>query len=193
MSSDFVEIIKPVKYDVFIFSVDENNIIKQYGVYEEKYEMNLECVAHFKIECINIPEYRNNYKLKDGELVELSEEEKPIITPQLSEIEILEGKVTALEESQTVQDMLIDDLVFEVIPSIEQQVQQGVEGVTLNNMISRGSEGMAGYLARKIIDGRDYRTVFKTNAYKQYQDEVDTILELEGHAHLIKRDELGVL
>lgn len=115
------------------------------------------------------------------------------LPPVPNEMEVLKARVDVLEESQTVQDMLIDDLVFEVIPSIEQQVQQGVEGVTLNNMISRGSEGMAGYLARKIIEGRDYRTVFKTNAYKQYQDEVDTILELEGHAHLIKRDELGVL
>lgn len=109
------------------------------------------------------------------------------------ELETLKLQQASFDEIQTVQAMLIDDLVFEVIPSIEQQVQQGVEGVTLNNMISRGSEGMAGYLARKIIEGRDYRTVFKTNAYKQYQDEVDTILELEGHAHLIKRDELGVL
>lgn len=136
-----------------------------------------------------------DYELVDFELIRTAEEVSQLEpnNPQPSKIEILEKKVTALEESQTVRDMLIDDLVFEVIPSVEAQVQQGVEGVTLNNMISRGSEGMAGYLARKIIDGRDYRTVFKTNAYKQYQDEVDTILELEGHAHLIKRDELGVL
>ena len=134
----------------------------------------------------------------EEEIKQWEEENKPLQEPTeleliKQELETLKLQQASFDESQKVQDMLIDDLVFEVIPSIEQQVQQGVEGVTLNNMISRGSEGMAGYLARKIIEGRDYRTVFKTNAYKQYQDEVDTILELEGHAHLIKRDELGVL
>ena len=110
-----------------------------------------------------------------------------------SKIEILEGKVTALEESQQVQDFLIDDLVFEVIPTLEQQIDLGtspaqdVTGVLSNRLINKGGDGMAGYLARKIIDGRDYATVFKTNAYKQYQDEVDTILELEGRSDLINR------
>ena len=124
----------------------------------------------------------------------LADKDKP---PTPNEMEVLKARLNEVENVNAGLlleiEMLIDDLVFEVIPSIEQQVQQGVEGVTLNNMISRGSEGMVGCLARKIIEGRDYRTVFKTNAYKQYQDEVDTILELEGHAHLIKRDELGVL
>lgn len=107
--------------------------------------------------------------------------------------EILKEKVTALEESQVVQDFLIDDLVFEVIPTLEQQIDLGtspaqdVTGVLSNRLINKGGDGMAGYLARKIIDGRDYATVFKTNAYKQYQDEVDTILELEGRSDLINR------
>lgn len=143
-----------------------------------------------------------DYELVDFNLINTPEEVSNLkpTKPQPTELELIKQELETLklqqasfDESQTVQDMLIDDLVFEVIPSIEQQVQQGVEGVTLNNMISRGSEGMVGCLARKIIEGRDYRTVFKTNVYKQYQDEVDTILELEGHAHLIKRDELGVL
>ena len=59
--------------------------------------------------------------------------------------------------------------------------------VLLNRLIKQGGAGMAAYLAKKIIEGRDYRTVFRTNAYKQYQDEVDTILELEGRGDLIKR------
>lgn len=46
---------------------------------------------------------------------------------------------------------------------------------------------MAAYLAQKIIEGRDYATVFKTKLYKAYQDEVDTNLTLEGHANLIVR------
>lgn len=46
---------------------------------------------------------------------------------------------------------------------------------------------MSAYLALKIIEGRDYATVFKTRLYKAYQDDVDTILTLEGHAHLIVR------
>ena len=46
---------------------------------------------------------------------------------------------------------------------------------------------MAAYLAQKIIEGRDYATVFKTRLYKAYQDDVDTILSLEGYAHLIVR------
>lgn len=46
---------------------------------------------------------------------------------------------------------------------------------------------MAAYLAQKIIEGRDYATVFKTRLYKSYQDDVDTILTLEGNAQLIIR------
>ena len=119
--------------------------------------------------------------------------EQKDLPPQPSKIEILKEKVTALEESQVVQDFLIDDLVFEVIPTLEQQINLGtspaqkVASVLSNRLINKGGDGMAGYLARKIIDGRDYATVFKTNAYKQYQDEVDTILELEGRSDLIKR------
>lgn len=141
-----------------------------------------------------------DYELVDFELIRTAEEVSQLkpTQPQQSKIEILEGKVTALEESQIVQDALIDDIVFEVIPSLETQIASsttnpGEVATLLNKNIKKlktnkkGRDGMAAYLAKKIIEGRDYRTVFKTNAYKQYQDEVDTILELEGRGDLIDR------
>ena len=119
--------------------------------------------------------------------------EQKDLPPKPSEMEIIKQKVFLLEESQQVQDLLIDDIVFEVIPTLESQIGSQSSTTVLNNKLSSlnkikgDGQGMAGYLARKIIEGRDYATVFKTNSYKQYQDEVDTILELEGRGDLIKR------
>lgn len=100
----------------------------------------------------------------------------------------LEEEVAQLKASQSLQDSIIDDLVFEVIPTLESQIAitQPVTQV-LVKMVNKGGIGMAAYLAQKIMDGKDYVRVFKTVSYKQYQDEVDTILELEGYGHLIKR------
>lgn len=153
---------------------------------EDITEYDITTPLHTEFLCVK-PKWNGTEWVEGATQEEIKEWKETFNKPSApNEMEVLKARLNEI-------DMLIDDLVFEVIPSIEQQVQQGVEGVTLNNMISRGSEGMVGCLARKIIEGRDYRTVFKTNVYKQYQDEVDTILELEGHAHLIKRDELGVL
>ena len=133
------------------------------------------------------------------EIEEIKRQEEESRPPQEpNKIEILEGKMAALEESQLSQDTLIDDIIFEVIPSLETQIASsttnpGEVATLLNKNIKKlktnkkGRDGMAAYLAKKIIEGRDYRTVFKTNAYKQYQDEVDTILELEGRGDLIDR------
>lgn len=47
---------------------------------------------------------------------------------------------------------------------------------------------MAGYLARKIMEGRTtYEFVFSVQVYKQYQDEVDAILIVEGRGDLITK------
>ena len=135
--------------------------------------------------------------------------EQKDLPPQPDKIEILDKRVAKLingqmkmekrqqeiEESQLVQDMLIDDIVFEVIPTLEQQINVNnikpneIGEILLNNKNKKenGVNAMAAYLAQKIIEGRDYATVFKTKTYRQYQDEVDTILELEGRGDLIKR------
>ena len=112
--------------------------------------------------------------------------------PVPNEMEVLKVKVMALEESQTGQDCIIDDLIFEVIPMLEQQINvNNTQPIQLASVISnkliKGESAMAAYLAKKIMDGRDYQAVFKTYSYKMYQDEVDTILELEGKGDLIKR------
>lgn len=129
----------------------------------------------------------------EQEINEWKEANKPIQEP--NEVEILKQEVETLKESQQVQDFLIDDIVFEVIPSLEQQISLSVNDITkqyflnnTNNILTTvtKSRGMASYLADKIIDGRDYLLVFKTNSYKQYQDEVNQILTLKGRQDLIK-------
>lgn len=103
-----------------------------------------------------------------------------------------QSPIEELQESQMGQDMIIDDLIFEVIPTLEVQINMNnTEPVQLASVFSnkllkiQGGNGMAAYLAKKIMDGRDYEVVFRTYSYKQYQDEVDTILELEGRGDLI--------
>lgn len=122
--------------------------------------------------------------------------------PQPDKISILEKEMEDLKSSQMGQDFIIDDLVFEVIPMLETQINivrdsgNGEDtpvllpSVMANKIINNNKKeggGMAAYLAKKIIDGRDYIAVFRTLSYKMYQEEVNTILELEGHGNLIKR------
>lgn len=41
---------------------------------------------------------------------------------------------------------------------------------------------MAGYIARRLEDGKiNYNTVFKTERLKQFKEEVDEILTLDGY------------
>lgn len=125
----------------------------------------------------------------EEEIKQWEEENKPVLEEDSTQV--LRQEINNLKESQQVQDFLIDDIVFEVIPNLESQIaptgKQNEVIALINKKLKGGNEGMAAYLAKKIIEGRDYRTVFRTNAYKQYQDEVDTILELEGRGDLIKR------
>lgn len=129
----------------------------------------------------------------EEEIKQWQEENKPVLEP--NEVEILKSEIETLKESQQVQDFLIDDIVFEVIPSLEQQISLSVNDITKQYFLDNTkkiltrvtkSRGMASYLADKIIDGRDYSTVFKTNSYKQYQDEVNQILISKGKQDLIK-------
>ena len=62
MMEDLVPIVQPKKYDLFIVKVDENNVVKEYSIYEEKYNMNIECILHLKVECVELLDYANNYK-----------------------------------------------------------------------------------------------------------------------------------
>lgn len=113
----------------------------------------------------------------------------------------LEDRVGIVEAQTELQSLMMDDLLFEVIPNIEAQIDASAsstqkatllkltESATKNIIKIDGRvSGMAGYLAQKIMDGRDYATVFKTRSYKPYQDEVDTILVMEGYSDLIVRD-----
>ena len=77
------------------------------------------------------------------------------LPPQPSEMELLKQKLVSLEEQQTVlkekqalfeasqttQDLLIDDIVFEVIPSLESQIatnnQNGEVAVLINKHIEK--------------------------------------------------------
>ena len=107
---------------------DENNIFIK-TAFVEKLEENM----------TTIPFSTGYYKPKfnketqewfegatEEEIEEMKRQEEESRPPQEpSEIEILEEKVSALEESQVVQDFLIDDLVFEVIPTLEQQISVG--------------------------------------------------------------------
>ena len=97
MMEDLVPIVQPKKYDLFIVKVDENNVVKEYSIYEEKYNMNIECILHLKVECVELLDYANNYKLVDGTLVELIEEEKPIEKPPIDKMEALTARVDGLE------------------------------------------------------------------------------------------------
>ena len=145
----------------------------------------------------NIVDYEIvNYKfLKTGKQNYEDMMRQQILPQKPTKIEVLEQKVLDIEQSQLVQDMLIDDIVFEVIPTLESQINVNnikpneIGEILLNNKNKKenGVNAMAAYLAQKIIEGRDYATVFKTKTYRQYQDEVDTILELEGRGDLIKR------
>ncbi|MEG1142136.1 MAG: hypothetical protein RSE41_06805 [Clostridia bacterium] len=196
-------IIPLTTYDLFIQSIDEKNIIKEYSIYDDKYSMSVDCISHLKVECEELPNYTDNYKLMDGQLIKLTDEEKPKpIPPQPNKISILEKEMEDLKSSQMGQDFIIDDLVFEVIPMLETQINivrdsgNGEDtpvllpSVMANKIINNNKKeggGMAAYLAKKIIDGRDYIAVFRTLSYKMYQEEVNTILELEGHGNLIKR------
>ena len=116
--------------------------------------------------------------------------EQKDLPPQPSKIEILEEKVTTLEESQVVQDLLIDDLVFEVIPSLETQIASAdgtIDVTPLMKKLKVATSGMALYLANKIIEGKDYKSIFEVNVYKQYKDEVDAILKEKGKDDLIPK------
>lgn len=47
---------------------------------------------------------------------------------------------------------------------------------------------MAGYIARKIMEGKqDYQSVFSITLYIKYQEDVDAILVAEGREDLIVR------
>lgn len=113
----------------------------------------------------------------------------------------LDERVIVLEEQAEMQSLMMDDLLFEVIPNLEAQIDtsssttqkaallkitESTAKTIIKNIDGRVS-GMAGYLAQKIMDGRDYATIFKTRAYKPYQEEVDAILEMEGYGDLIVR------
>ena len=99
-------------------------------------------------------------------------------------------RLSTLETSQEMTGLIIDDLLFEVIPSIESRMPNVTKTIqakmaTFTITDNKGGNMMAVALAKGIIKGRDYATVFKCLSYKQYQDEVDAILVLEGYGHLI--------
>lgn len=125
------------------------------------------------------------------EIKQWEEENKPV-PPEPTELDILKQEVETLKESQQVQDFLIDDIVFEVIPMLDNnsQVQSDLILNALNAFISHKKEynGMSDYLAQKIIQGKDYTTVFKTRVYQFYQEDVNAKLEAQGMNALIKNE-----
>ena len=44
---------------------------------------------------------------------------------------------------------------------------------------------MAAYFAMKIIEGKSYESIFRVSVYKQFQEETNAILVLEGYEKLI--------
>lgn len=102
---------------------------------------------------------------------------QPTLLQLKQEVESLKEQQQVLQESQEVQDFIIDDLVFEVIPSLETQIASDQSKVpTIIKRVNVLTKGMVQYLAKKISEGKNYEEVFKVNAYKQYQEEVDNIL-----------------
>ncbi|MGL5766848.1 MAG: hypothetical protein ACRCX8_14515 [Sarcina sp.] len=152
-----------------------------YDIYEDAYideELWKDC--YFIGECVYTPIVENGVVVKTGKEVY----ESPIEIPK-DDLTILKEDMSSVKVTQAVQGALIDDIVFEIIPGLSPngEVPPLVKTITLLT----GGNGMAPYLAMKIIEGRDYATVFKTTVYRRYQDEVDQILELEGYGHLINR------
>lgn len=112
--------------------------------------------------------------------------------PQPSEIDLLKSEITQmkevqsqLQETQITQGLIIDDLVFEVIPTLETQINPQLNTEQIFIKLSDSVGGMATYLAKKIIDGKSYLEVFKVKVYNQYKHEVDKILDEKGYSHLI--------
>ena len=166
--------------------LENTYIVNEHGTFAPRFELSI-TKQEIDGEVVIIEDYT---------ITATSEEvyQEHLTPPKLpgDKMEVLEGKVMALEESQVGQDFIIDDLIFEVIPMLEQQINvNNTQPVQLASVISnkliKGESAMAAYLAKKIMDGRDYQAVFRTYSYKMYQDEVDTILELEGRGDLIKR------
>lgn len=115
-TQDSIPIEELKTYDLFITKINESNIIQEYSAYEEKYNMDIPCIAHIKIECEELGDYANNYKLVDGEMIEITEEEKPII-----EIEpTTEDKISILEEEVSGLEIMSAGLLLE---SAEQQIR----------------------------------------------------------------------
>lgn len=117
---------------------------------------------------------------------------KEPIEPQPNEIDILKNDMTEmkeiqsqLQETQLTQSLIIDDLVFEVIPTLETQINPQLNAQEFFVKISSSVGGMATYLSQKIIDGKSYSEVFKVRVYNQYKQEVDRILNEKGYCHLI--------
>lgn len=180
---------------MMVFQLDENNF---YIGFIELTEENKNNLNYTKVSIID-GYCRPRFNHETQEWIEGATEEEIKIWEEANKVEspvdgmeVLESKVKELEENQVGQDSIIDDLIFEIIPILEEQINM-IQTNPLDlsnrfgNKIIKGDNAMAGYLARKIIEGRDYELVFKVYSYKQYQDEVDTILELEGRRDLIKR------
>lgn len=179
-----------------VWLIDEDNFFTGESIFVEEVKENMTTVPY-------LVGYVKG-KLVDGQWIEGAteeeieeikrQEEENTVPPQPTledKISICLDEIEKLNDSQMEQDFIIDDLIFEVIPMLEDQISinssQPVQLVsTISNKL-KGDSAMAAYLAKKIMDGRDYEAVFKTYSYKQYQDEVDTILELEGKGDLIKR------
>lgn len=102
-------------------------------------------------------------------------------------------RVEELEGQTEMNGAIIDDLLFEVIPSIESRMPNVTKTIQTRmaafNLpeIRKGENPMAVALAKGIMRGKDYATVFRCISYQQYQDEVDAILVMEGYGYLIVR------
>lgn len=139
---------------------------------------------------VAISEYDKTYMHRKYDLnnrVWLDEYKEVPILP--TPVPTIEEELLTLKTSQEAQDFLLDGIILDIIPSLEEQIgEMSSLTRTLNRTIQvKGGEEMAAYFAKKIMNGRSYESIFKTNVYKQYQDETDTILILEGYSHLIER------
>ena len=91
--------------------VDSNSIVSSYGVCLSETHVPIEngilVETNLDLDTVILV---GNYKLVDGELIELTEEEKPVLPQELSKLEILENEV--ILSQQRIADLEIEMLLL---------------------------------------------------------------------------------